>query len=134
MDNETNSFWCGKNVSWHMANSKSRGTGLYHGTRGAGNIRVSDLEYGYLLNKISVVTLTKYDPLVRPAVSLFDQNECTGPGGILWAPEEYGEWAAYAKADLDYLNFANNENNAVKIPFGVVLEVYDNDVWVGRPT
>ena len=92
---------------------------------GAGNIQ--NKTFGYwsgLKNGVSSVKIMPYNVVTGGAVTLFDENDCTGESSMF---QWNGEDSYYSAADLDLVGIKQNRASSVMIPEGYEITLYNED-------
>jgi len=88
MNDKVSSYWCGKNIAYDLCrNGPGSNCDGGNGSRGAGNIRSSWIAKD---NSMTSIYLSKYDPVEKPAVTIFTDANCKGRFGRFYGPTEIG--------------------------------------------
>lgn len=126
------SYVCGKNV-WYDFCSDGLDS-CYSGDRvnsGAGFSK--NYAVRHMNNRLSYAVLGPYDPREIGAVTLFEDDTCSGASGrFYWDPESNQSGTHYNEEDLYYGGMRNNRMSSFTVPKGYVVELIDGHGFDGR--
>lgn len=82
---------------------------------------------------MSTAILGPYDPRAIGAVTLFEDEECSGASGRLyWDPSSPSSGTMYSNEDLYHAGHRNNSMDSMLVPAGYIVELYDGDGFYGN--
>ena len=79
---------------------------------------------------ISSVYIFPYNELANPAVTLFENADCTGSSAAFLA-EGSGSVKSFNMSSLQQGNMGNDKVSSVMVPFNIVLTLYQDDDFLG---
>ena len=123
------SYACGSRVHAHFCNDWVNDECRYgRGAWAAGNTKSRWVDPN---DRLSTVKLFSYDAdRSNGAVTLFNNDDCTGSQGTLFAGDP-GEPKGYIYDEMWGENVCNNCMNAVMIPVGYTMQVFDTGNFRG---
>lgn len=75
---------------------------------------------------MSTAVLGPYDPAQIGAVTLFEENDCSGASGrFYWDPLSNASGTMYNEEDVYFAGTRNNSMNSITVPAGYIAEVYN---------
>ena len=132
-NNKVSSYYCGKNVWFDFCNggvgSNCKGSQRFNS--GAGHMK--NFAIRYLGNQMSSAILGPYDPREVGAVTLFEDEDCSGASArFYWDPESLENGTFYNNEDLKYAGMRDNTLSSVMVPKGYTVELYRHAGFYGE--
>ena len=94
------SWWCGKDIAYDFCDGSEDDSCQYaHGSSGAGSVMNSDADQ--FNNELTTIKLYEYSQADRGAVTVFEDSNCRGRGGRLYATVDAASKAQYNQDELD---------------------------------
>ena len=125
------SYICGKNVWFDFC--KDGLSSCHNGDNvnsGAGHTR--NYAVRHMDSRASYVVMGPYDPRQIGAVTLFEDNDCSGASGrFYWDPETASSGTYYNYEDMYYGGMRNNSMHSFMVPKGYTVELYDGHGFTG---
>lgn len=77
--------------------------------------------------------MIRYDPTIRPGVTIFDGSNCDSSSTILWAAEDpYDYDPMFYNSDMfSKINFLPGLVSSMRIPQGIVVKAYEKTSYEG---
>ena len=128
-DDVMSSYTCGKNVQYDICDDPTDAecTNM-HGDMGAGTAYDSWVGNDDTMTEL---LMRPYDAASLSAVTIYEDPNCSGRMGRLFAPTDVNSRAMYTSDDLSYWDVAIDRATAIRVPYGLTLELYDGGTFDG---
>ena len=129
--NDTVSSWyCGKDIAYDFCNDDPNDDCSHmNGQSGAGTARNPDTGHG---DSLTTLKLRPYDSAKLGAVLVFRDRDCSDNTGRFYANKDPNMYAEYVKSDIEYHNTYNDDIDAVMVPYGYAVDLYEDDNFSGE--
>jgi len=127
-NDKAESVWCGEKIDIQICTDgldKCHEKGTQSGSGSFKNPRIGKR------NKATSVKLWSYDELVKPAVILFKDSNCSEWFQRFYGSETLNEKISYTTEDLEDQHFFNDSLSSIAIPYGTTVELYKDDDFSG---
>ena len=129
-DENMSSYACGKSVQYDICDNPTieECTNMY-GNMGAGTSYDS-----WVLgddNTMTSLLMRPYDPTSLSAVTIYEDPNCSGRSGRLFAPTDVNSRNMFDVYDLMYWDVGIDTASSVRVPYGLTLELYDGAAFEG---
>ena len=128
-DDVMSSYTCGKNVQYDICDDPTtEECTSMHGDMGAGTAYNSWIGND---DHMTILLMRPYDAVSLSAVTIYEDPNCSGRMGRLFAPTDVNSRAMYTSDDLSYWDVAVDKATALRVPYGLTIELYDGGTFDG---